>query len=37
VRLASETGEVALPFANIAKAKLVVTDDLLKAHANPLH
>jgi ribosome maturation factor RimP len=37
VRLASEVGEVALPLADIAKAKLVITDDLLKAHATPLH
>jgi ribosome maturation factor RimP len=37
VRLASEAGEVQLPFADIAKAKLVITDDLLKAHATPLH
>ena len=32
VRLLGETGEVALPFAAIARAKLVLTDDLL-AHA----
>ncbi len=31
VRLATETGEVALPFAAIAKAKLVLTDELLAA------
>ena len=31
VRLATETGEVALPFAAIAKAKLVLTDKLLAA------
>jgi ribosome maturation factor RimP len=37
VRLMAETGEVLLPFADIAKAKLVITDDLLKAHATPLH
>jgi len=37
VRLAAENGEVQLPFADIAKAKLVITDDLLKAHATPLH
>jgi ribosome maturation factor RimP len=37
VRLVAENGEVALPLADIAKAKLVITDDLLKAHANPLH
>jgi len=32
VRLATEAGEVALPLAAIARAKLVVTDDLLAAH-----
>ena len=37
IRLAAENGEVQLPFADIAKAKLVITDDLLKAHATPLH
>ncbi len=37
VRLRAETGEVALPLGDIAKAKLVITDDLLKSHANPLH
>lgn len=37
VRLVAETGEVMLPLADIAKAKLVITDDLLKAHATPLH
>jgi len=37
VRMAAETGEVSLPLADIAKAKLVITDDLLKAHATPLH
>ncbi|HWD58761.1 MAG TPA: ribosome maturation factor RimP [Stellaceae bacterium] len=37
VRLADENGEVKLPLANIAKAKLVITDDLLKAHSTPLH
>jgi hypothetical protein len=26
-----------LPFADITKAKLVITDDLLKAHATALH
>src|SRR5258708_15884582 len=33
VRVVAETGEVLLPFADIATAKLVITDDLLKAHA----
>lgn len=37
VRLVGDTGEVRLPLADIAKAKLVITDDLLKAHATPLH
>ena len=37
VRLTGDAGEVSLPFADIAKAKLVITDDLLKAHATPLH
>ena len=37
VRIAAETGEMALPLAGIAKAKLVITDDLLKAHSTPLH
>ncbi len=37
VRLADENGEIELPFIDIAKAKLVITDDLLKAHATPLH
>ena len=32
VRLTGETGEVELPFSEIARAKLVLTDDLL-AHA----
>lgn len=37
VCLRAEAGEVALPLGDIAKAKLVITDDLLKAHATPLH
>jgi ribosome maturation factor RimP len=37
VRLIGDAGEVSLPLADIAKAKLVITDDLLKAHATPLH
>lgn len=37
VRLVDEAGEVQLPFADIAKAKLVITDDLLAAHSTPLH
>lgn len=38
VRLKGEAGEVSLPFAAIAKAKLVLTDDLLAAaRAAPLH
>jgi ribosome maturation factor RimP len=37
VRIAAETGEASLPLNDIAKAKLVITDDLLKAHSTPLH
>lgn len=37
VRLRAEAGEVGLPLGDIAKAKLIITDDLLKAHATPLH
>jgi len=33
VRLAAETGEVRLPLTAIARAKLVLTDDLLAAHS----
>src|SRR6478672_7214495 len=37
VRLATETGEVKLPLADVARAKLVLTDDLIAAarHAAP--
>ncbi len=31
VRLAADDGEVAVPFADVAKAKLVLTDDLIAA------
>jgi ribosome maturation factor RimP len=37
VRLRAEAGEISLPLAGISKAKLVITDDLLAAHATPLH
>jgi ribosome maturation factor RimP len=37
VRLRAEAGEVSLPLAAISKAKLVITDDLLAAHAKQLH
>ena len=37
VRLIAETGEVALPFTAIARAKLVITPELLAAHGTPLH
>ncbi len=37
VRLHDDSGEVHLPIAGIAKAKLVITDDLLAAHSTPLH
>ena len=33
VRLALEEGEILLPFADMAKAKLLMTDDLIAAHA----
>ncbi|MDJ0608199.1 MAG: ribosome maturation factor RimP [Kiloniellales bacterium] len=32
IRLATETGEVSLPFGDLAKAKLLLTDDLIAAH-----
>ena len=36
VRIATETGEVLLPIEGIARAKLVITDDLLaSAHGRP--
>jgi ribosome maturation factor RimP len=37
VRLAAETGEVTLPFTAIAKAKLVITPDLLAPRSTSLH
>jgi ribosome maturation factor RimP len=37
VRLIAETGEVSLPLATIAKAKLVITPQLLAARSTPLH
>jgi ribosome maturation factor RimP len=37
IRVVAEAGEVRLPLADIAKAKLVITDDLLAAHTTPLH
>ena len=37
VRVVAEAGEVRLPLADIAKAKLVITDDLLAARSTPLH
>jgi ribosome maturation factor RimP len=37
VRLHGDGDEVLLPLAAITKAKLVITDDLLKAHATSLH
>jgi ribosome maturation factor RimP len=33
IRIAAETGEAHLPFADIARAKLVLTDALIAAHA----
>jgi ribosome maturation factor RimP len=35
VRLATEDGEVALPFADMAKAKLILTDELMAAKQAP--
>jgi ribosome maturation factor RimP len=37
IRLVAEMGEVSLPFAAIAKAKLVITPELLAAHSTSLH
>jgi ribosome maturation factor RimP len=37
VRLAGDAGEISLPLAYIAKAKLVITADLLAARSAPLH
>ena len=37
VRLIAEAGEVSLPLAAIAKAKLVITPELLAARTAPLH
>jgi ribosome maturation factor RimP len=37
VRLATESGEAQLPFADITRAKLVLTDDLIAAHAARTH
>jgi ribosome maturation factor RimP len=37
VRIAGDAGEVSLPLADIAKAKLVITADLLAARSTPLH
>jgi ribosome maturation factor RimP len=37
VRLVDDAGEVRLPLADIAKAKLVITNDLLAARSTPLH
>lgn len=33
VRIATEEGEVLLPFAEVAKAKLLMTDELIAAHS----
>ena len=35
VRMAMETGEILLPFADVAKAKLLMTDELIAAHSAP--
>jgi ribosome maturation factor RimP len=37
IRVVAEAGEVRLPLADIANAKLVITDDLLAARSTPLH
>jgi ribosome maturation factor RimP len=37
VRLATEAGEAQLPFADIVRAKLVLTDDLIAAYAGQAH
>jgi len=37
VRLAAESGEVQLPFADIARAKLILTDDLIAAYTAQAH
>jgi ribosome maturation factor RimP len=37
VRLVAESGELSLPLAAIAKAKLVITPDLLAARSTSLH
>ncbi len=34
VRLKTDTGEVEIPFASLSKAKLVLTDELIKATSN---
>ncbi len=35
VRLTTDSGEIALPFGDLAKAKLVLTDDLIAANTAP--
>ena len=37
VRIVGDAGEVSLPLADIAKAKLVITDELLASRSTPLH
>lgn len=37
VRIATEAGEAHLPFTDIARAKLVLTDDLIAAHTAQTH
>lgn len=36
VRMATEDGEILLPFAEMAKAKLLLTDELIAAHGAPM-
>jgi ribosome maturation factor RimP len=35
LRIAVEEGEIAIPFAEVARAKLLLTDELIAATANP--
>jgi ribosome maturation factor RimP len=37
VRIATAEGEVALPFADVQRAKLVLTDELIASTASPAH
>ncbi|MGH7094843.1 MAG: ribosome maturation factor RimP, partial [Stellaceae bacterium] len=37
IRVATEAGEAHLPFADITRSKLVLTDDLIAAHTAQTH